>query len=155
VVCEGEVSEPLYIRGFVRKTRNATVEVRIHGERGEPRKLVEMAKSEKQHAIVRAQRQDDDFLAHDEVWCAFDRDQHERFEDACQMARDNQLELAVSNPCFSARRNPWPKTSRPGCATGASRDRWWPGDCNFIMHELDHSHSPGGSRRSTHTHRRS
>lgn len=94
------MTEPSYIEGFVRKIRNAAVEVRIHGEQGDPRKLVEMAKREKQQAIARAKRQDDDFLAFDEVWCVFDRDQHDRFEDACQMARDNQLALAVSNPCF-------------------------------------------------------
>jgi hypothetical protein len=86
--------------GFVRKTRNATVKVQIHGERGDPRKLVEMAKEAKQRAEADAGRQGDDFLAYDEVWCAFDRDQFERFDDACQMARGNQLELAVSNPCF-------------------------------------------------------
>lgn len=100
VVCEGKVTEPLYIEGFVRKTRNATVDVQIHDEHGDPRTLVEMAKSEKQQAKARAKQQGDEFLAYDEVWCAFDRDQHERFQDACQMARDNQLELAVSNPCF-------------------------------------------------------
>lgn len=100
MVCEGKVTEPEYIQGFVRKARNATVEVRIHGEHGDPRKLVEMAKNEKQQATARAKREGDDFLRYDEVWCAFDRDQHERFEDACQMARDNQLELAVSNACF-------------------------------------------------------
>ena len=100
VVCEGKITEPMYIRGFVRKARNATVEVRIHDEQGDPRKLVEMAKRERDRARVRARQQDDDFLAYDEVWCVFDRDQHERFEDACQMARDNQLDLAVSNPCF-------------------------------------------------------
>jgi hypothetical protein len=99
VVCEGKVTEPSYIQGFVRETRNATVEVRIHGEHGDPRKLVEMAKHKRDEAKARAKREKDDNLAYDEVWCAFDRDQHERFEDACQMARDNQLELAVSNPC--------------------------------------------------------
>lgn len=100
MVCEGKVTEPSYIEGFVRKTRNATVAVKIHDEHGDPRKLVEMAKSERDQARARATQQGDDFLAYDEVWCAFDRDQHERFEGACQMARDNQLELAVSNPCF-------------------------------------------------------
>ncbi|MFT4628841.1 MAG: hypothetical protein ACI8PZ_007537, partial [Myxococcota bacterium] len=37
---------------------------------------------------------------YDEVWCVFDRDEHERFADACQMARDNNLQVAASNPCF-------------------------------------------------------
>jgi RloB-like protein len=96
VACEGKVTEPTYILGFTRKTRNATVVVRIHPEHGDPRKLVEMAKSARAQARARASQQNDDFLAYDEVWCAFDRDQHERFEDACQMARDNQLERSRS-----------------------------------------------------------
>lgn len=100
MVCEGRVTERSYIEGFKRVVRNATVEVKVHDEHGDPRRLVEMAKSEKRQALAEAKRESDDFLAYDEVWCAFDRDQHERFEDACQMARDNQLELAVSNPCF-------------------------------------------------------
>jgi hypothetical protein len=99
VVCEGKVTEPSYIEGFERMARNATVAVKIHGEHGDPRKLVEIAKRERDSAKARAEKEEDENLAYDEVWCAFDRDQHERFEDACQMARDNQLELAVSNPC--------------------------------------------------------
>ena len=31
--------------------------------------------------------------------CVFDRDDHERFHDAMSMARDNGIELAISNPC--------------------------------------------------------
>lgn len=118
VVCEGRVTERSYIEGFERMVRNASVEVKVHDEHGDPRKLVEMAKSEKQRALAEAKRENDDFLAYDEVWCAFDRDQHERFKDACQMARDNQLELAVSNPCFELwlllhfRNNPGPQHRR-------------------------------------------
>jgi hypothetical protein len=100
VVCEGEETEPSYIEGFERKTRNAVVDVTIHDEHGDPRKLVDMAKREKKKASARAKKEKDDFAAYDEVWCVFDRDQHERFADACQMARDNQIDLAVSNPSF-------------------------------------------------------
>lgn len=100
VVCEGQVTEPAYIKGYVHSARNATVEVKIHDEHGDPRKLVEMAKDEDKKARALARQQKDDFLAYDEVWSVFDCDQHERFNDACQMARDNRIELAVSNPCF-------------------------------------------------------
>ena len=34
------------------------------------------------------------------VWAVFDRDEHERFDEACQLARTNDIQLAVSNPCF-------------------------------------------------------
>ena len=33
------------------------------------------------------------------MWCVFDRDEHERFDEALSMARDNGFKLAVSNPC--------------------------------------------------------
>lgn len=93
VVCEGERTEPEYLSGYVRQVRNATVDVQIARERGEPRKIVEIAKTRK----AAARRQGD--AEYDEVWCVFDRDDHERFHDALQMARANGFELAVSNPC--------------------------------------------------------
>ncbi len=99
MVCEGKRTEPEYIRGFERYVRNATVQVAIPKERGDPRKIVEIAKAESEAASKEAERQDDLFLRFDEVWCVFDRDEHERFQDACQMARDNGFNLAVSNPC--------------------------------------------------------
>ncbi|MBT3327545.1 MAG: RloB domain-containing protein [Gemmatimonadales bacterium] len=99
VVCEGERTEPEYLRGFQRHVRNATVEIEIPNERGDPKKLVEIAKERGDQARHDAARQRDDFLAFDEVWCVFDRDEHTRFDDAVSMARDNGIELAVSNPC--------------------------------------------------------
>ncbi len=100
VVCEGAKTEPDYVRGFVRQCRAAVVEIRIPDERGDPRRLVEIAKKHKTWADREARSERDPLLAYDEVWCVFDRDQHERFTDACTMARDNGFLLAVSNPCF-------------------------------------------------------
>src|SRR5690606_41139889 len=51
-------------------------------------------------AVADAKRHDDDNLSFDEVWCVFDVDEHPRVNDACQMARDNNIQVAVSNPCF-------------------------------------------------------
>ncbi|MFZ4580430.1 MAG: RloB family protein [Myxococcota bacterium] len=34
------------------------------------------------------------------VWCVFDRDQHEHFTEACNLAEGCGVQLAVSNPCF-------------------------------------------------------
>jgi hypothetical protein len=67
--------------------RNSTVKVSIPREHGDPRRLVEIAKGMGAEEF-------------DEIWCVFDRDQHERFHEAIQMARDNGFELAVSNPDF-------------------------------------------------------
>lgn len=99
VVCEGSRTEPQYIRGFERHVRNATVEIEIPSEHGDPRRVVETAKEFARRAQEAATRQGDPFLAFDEVWCVFDCDDHERFDEAVSMARDNDLELAVSNPC--------------------------------------------------------
>ncbi len=99
VVCEGKRTEPDYIRGYERHVRNATVKIEIPDARGEPKKIVEIAKELKRAAETEARRQGDLYLDFDEVWCVFDRDDHPRFHNACTMARDNGFELAVSNPC--------------------------------------------------------
>ncbi|RLE29256.1 MAG: RloB domain-containing protein [Acidobacteria bacterium] len=99
VVCEGKRTEPDYIRGYERHVRNTTVKIQIPDDRGEPKKVVEIAKEMKRTAEAEAKRQGDSYLDFDEVWCVFDRDDHDRFYDACTMARDNGFELAVSNPC--------------------------------------------------------
>lgn len=99
VVCEGERTEPEYLRGLIAHVKNPLVRITIAKERGEPRKVVEIARQLRSDAIERAAKEQDDNLAYDNVWCAFDRDQHERFDDALAMARANDLRLAVSNPC--------------------------------------------------------
>lgn len=39
-------------------------------------------------------------LAYDSVWCVFDVNDHPNIPDAKEMARDNGIDLAISNPCF-------------------------------------------------------
>lgn len=100
VVCEGERTKPEYLKGVRAMVRNPAVDVQFHPQRGKPRKVVEMAKEAREIAAERAKAEKDPFLADDEVWGVFDRDDHERFFDAIQMAKANGLKLAVSNPCF-------------------------------------------------------
>lgn len=83
----------------MRHVRNAAVKIEVARERGEPKRVVEIAKERSVEAAREARRQRDPSLAFDEVWCVFDRDSHERFFDACTMARDNGFRLAISNPC--------------------------------------------------------
>jgi len=61
---------------------------------------VEIAKKHKKKAEEDAKRERDDNLAYDSVWCVFDRDDHPHIPDAQQMARDNDIQLSISNPCF-------------------------------------------------------
>lgn len=100
VVAEGQVTEPEYLNGFARATKNPRVQIEVVGGVGMPRTIVELAKARKQEAEKRARRERDDNLCFDEVWCVFDVDQHPNLSDAKQMARDNSIKLAVSNPCI-------------------------------------------------------
>ena len=100
IVTEGEVTEPEYLEGFVRATRNPRVRIEVVGAASDPRTIVESAKELRNEAKTQARREKDDNICYDEVWCVFDVDKHPNIPDAKQMARDNGLELAVSNPCF-------------------------------------------------------
>ena len=100
VVTEGRVTEPEYLMAFAAWKREALVEVKISSQHGVPKTLVEIAKEQKANAEAAARRERDDNLRFDEVWCACDVDSHPRLPDARQMARDNGIELVVSNPCF-------------------------------------------------------
>jgi len=100
VLCEGQNTEPQYLLGFKRWCRNALVDVVVDPEHGVPLTLVRRAKEAKQEAERRAARERDDNVAYDEVWCVFDTDEHPNLEQACRMARDNGIEVALSNPCF-------------------------------------------------------
>jgi hypothetical protein len=100
VVSEGRVTEPEYLRGFQRACRNPRVTIHVAPEHRVPRTLVELAKRYKEDAQTAAHRERDDNLAYDSVWCVFDMDEHPRVGEAIEMARDNDIALAISNPCF-------------------------------------------------------
>jgi RloB-like protein len=100
IVSEGEKTEPQYFDGFSRACHNPRVEIYVPPEHGVPKTLVEIAKEHQKKAEADARREGDDNLAYDSVWCVFDRDDHPHVPDAQQMARDNDIQLSISNPCF-------------------------------------------------------
>lgn len=100
VLCEGKVTEPNYLRGLARDSRNNLVEISKQLGVGVPKTLVERASAEMKAAKREARRRQDSFLGYDEVWCVFDVDEHPRLPEAIIQARDNGVNLAVSNPCF-------------------------------------------------------
>ncbi|MGD0519029.1 MAG: RloB family protein [Thermoguttaceae bacterium] len=100
IVSEGDVTEPEYFWGFVKDCRNPRVDIRVADEHGVPKTLVGVAKKYKREAEEKASREEDENLAYDSVWCVFDIDDHAHVGEAKEMARDNGIELAISNPCF-------------------------------------------------------
>lgn len=100
VVCEGKVTEPEYLSAFADHCRNPLLQVEISELRGVPMTVVEIATRLKTKADNDARSRKDPFLAYDSVWCVFDVDEHPFLDKARETARENGLDVAVSNPCF-------------------------------------------------------
>ncbi|MBI1313523.1 RloB domain-containing protein [bacterium] len=101
VVTEGAVTEPQYLDGLKKACRNPLVDVEVEDRHGrDPHALVKIARDRLRQAERQARRESDDNLKYDDVWCVFDIDDHQTVADAKQMARDNQIELAISNPAI-------------------------------------------------------
>lgn len=95
VAAEGRVSEPLYLRDFERLHGHESVQVvALRHRSSDPRSVVTRVKEEKS----RAGR--DALSGRDTYWAMFDRDEHVGFAEAVDMARANDIGLAVSIPCF-------------------------------------------------------
>jgi hypothetical protein len=62
--------------------------------------VVTIARARKNQAEQEAARAEDDNIKFDSVWAVFDVDDHPNIPAALQMARDNAINLAVSNPAF-------------------------------------------------------
>jgi hypothetical protein len=100
VCCEGKVTEPSYFNALKRVGHNSLLHVEVKPGGMAPKTLVDFAVDLKQEAETEAHRGNDDNLKYDEIWCVFEVDMHERLPDAKQKANANQIELAISNPCF-------------------------------------------------------
>jgi hypothetical protein len=100
IVCEGENTEPQYLRGLLRACQNPRVAIQIAPETGVPKTLVETAKQRKKRAETEAKREKDANIAFDAVWCIFDVDEHPHVNETLQLARDAGIDIALSNPCF-------------------------------------------------------
>ncbi|MDE0496026.1 MAG: RloB family protein [Acidimicrobiaceae bacterium] len=127
IFCEGELTEPLYLKAFasLQEIRNiATLEIRGMGYG--PRRLVEEARD-----VKRSERGQSTGAS--EYWCVFDVEAprpHDRLHEAVQMARDNGISVAISNPCFEL----WLVLHF------ADRERWIDNDASRdLRHQLDGS----------------
>ncbi len=99
IVCEGGVTEPEYFRKLKRAWKLHAVE--IVGDCGNaPISVVDKAKELEKIRRQEAGKRDSEHVPYDQVWCVFDRDQHESFDRALDKARGNRFFLAESIPCF-------------------------------------------------------
>jgi hypothetical protein len=98
IVCEGTSTEPAYFRE-TRHLERIPVELAFRPG-GVPKTLVERAVALKRRANQAAKQNKDSNQNYDHIWCVFDVDEHPYLPESRQQAKDNQIEIAVSNPCF-------------------------------------------------------
>ncbi len=100
IVCEGKKTEPSYFDGLRTLERARTVDIEIDNTGGVPKTLVERATAKKRESRKNTRRGGDPNLQYDEIWCVFDVDEHPKLAEAKKQAKDNEIKLAISNPCF-------------------------------------------------------
>lgn len=96
VFTEGK-TEDQYLTYWHRRHREHIL-VRVDDFHGGPLQLVQEAVA-RSKADQRAERKSEG-RAPSETWCMFDIDEHPNVRQACQLAADNGIQIAVSNPCL-------------------------------------------------------
>lgn len=100
--CEGRNTEPAYFSAIKKKWTGALVAIESRRGVGVPitiaREAVDFAKAS---GLARNARKPKNlFEEKDQVWAVFDRDEHERYEEAVLLCEANGIGVARSNPCF-------------------------------------------------------
>ena len=93
IVCEGSKTERNYFHDLATQYRLGDGVVTVVGLGQAPMQVVKEAQ-----VLQRSEHRAGE--AYDKVFCVFDRDEHNEFEQASTMARDNGIDLARSWPCF-------------------------------------------------------
>lgn len=100
IVCEGSKTEPEYFNGLLSEWKISAAQVEILGKEcgSAPISVVD-------HAIEMRKEREREFKRNgtpkfDEVWCVFDSDKHVLLQQALNKAKDNKLQIALSEPCF-------------------------------------------------------
>ncbi|MCQ3807227.1 MAG: RloB family protein [Acidimicrobiaceae bacterium] len=97
VFCEGERTEPDYIKHWQREYRHQVVVV-IDDFHGAPLQLVNNAIDRRKDDLREERRRRG--RAFDEYWCIFDRDEHTDFDSAVSRAESKDIRVAHTNPCI-------------------------------------------------------
>lgn len=102
IFCEGKKTEPDYFDAFAKDHGNGRVEIVYEKAAGVPLTLVRKAVQRKKEIAQKAKKQI--VGSSDSVWAVFDRDEHPNVDQARAQARDNDVFVGFSNPCFEL----WP-----------------------------------------------
>ena len=99
IVCEGEKTEPSYFRSLCGSLELSNTEVEIvkSGSASAPISVVSRAVE-----LRDARRRDSSRVDYDEIWCVMDVEvpEAESLRRALNKARGQNLDVALSNPCF-------------------------------------------------------
>lgn len=93
VFCEGKNTEPDYLRDY-KEEHKAITTLKVFKEQGKPEAIVREA-CEHKGRLSKEER-----ALPNEFWVVFDRDNHDRIDEAFKLARQNDIHVAFSNPCF-------------------------------------------------------
>ena len=97
IVCEDAKSSPDYFERLRKKLSLKPVTVEICGKEcgTDPKGVVDCAVQKRKDAEKSPVKD-----GYDKVFCVVDIDKHRNMGDAIQRARDNTIDLIISNPCF-------------------------------------------------------
>lgn len=101
VFCEGRRTEPAYLQALKREPsirQVAAVDLKVHPHGGRPTPLALV-----KEAVMWRDRVAEEQGEVDEFWCVFDVEApraHPKLQQAVALAQQNEIRLAISNPCF-------------------------------------------------------
>jgi RloB-like protein len=99
IFAEGKETEPVYFTNWYRQHRDRIiVKVAPHQNVTTPMELVRRAIKQRAGDLRESKRGLGD--AYDEYWCVFDVDTHPYLNEALQLARSEDIRVALSNPCI-------------------------------------------------------
>lgn len=102
--CEGQNTEPEFLKKFSTLRGNGLVIVNPIGASGVPMTIIEKAKQKKKELERASKKSKDPLDSVFEVWAVFDCDEHPNMAEAFNKASSNGIKIAFSNPCFEL----WP-----------------------------------------------
>ncbi|MBG0811843.1 RloB domain-containing protein [Methylosinus sp. H3A] len=102
IYCEGENTEPAYFRAFARLYRDTLIKVEPIPA-GVPMSVAESAVARaRAEGLAKSSRKKpkSSFEEHDQIWAAFDVDEHPNFNEAVALCISEGVRVCRSNPCF-------------------------------------------------------